>query len=199
MKKYDNICKSIHLPVQSGNARVLELMNRTYDRAWYLDRVRAIREILGEECGISSDMIAGFCTETEAEHQDTLSLMEQVKFDFSYMYFYSERPGTLAAKKYPDDIPLETKKSRLAEIIDKQSELSLERNRLDVGKEQVILIDGASKKSGDELRGRNSANKVVIVTSEGLQQGDYVRVKITGSSRGTLFGSVLEINPSNIA
>jgi tRNA-2-methylthio-N6-dimethylallyladenosine synthase len=199
IKKYDNICNYIHLPAQSGNDRVLELMNRTYTRAWYLDRVRAIREILGEECGISSDMIAGFCSETEAEHQDTLSLMELVKFDFSYMYFYSERPGTLAAKKYADDIPLETKKRRLAEIIDKQSELSIARNLLDVGQEQVILIDGASKKSGEELRGRNSANKVVIVTSEGLQQGDYVRVKITGSSRGTLFGTVLEINPSNIA
>ena len=199
IKKYDNICNYIHLPAQSGNDRVLELMNRTYTRAWYLDRVRAIREILGEECGISSDMIAGFCSETEAEHQDTLSLMELVKFDFSYMYFYSERPGTLAAKKYPDDIPLETKKRRLAEVIDKQSELSIARNLLDVGQEQVILIDGASKKSGEELRGRNSANKVVIVTSEGLQQGDYVRVKITGSSRGTLFGTVLEINPSNLA
>jgi tRNA-2-methylthio-N6-dimethylallyladenosine synthase len=199
IKKYDNICNYIHLPAQSGNDRVLELMNRTYTRAWYLDRVRAIREILGEECGISSDMIAGFCSETEDEHQDTLSLMELVKFDFSYMYFYSERPGTLAAKKYPDDIPLETKKRRLAEVIDKQSELSIARNLLDVGQEQVILIDGASKKSGEELRGRNSANKVVIVTSEGLQQGDYVRVKITGSSRGTLFGTVLEINPSNLA
>jgi tRNA-2-methylthio-N6-dimethylallyladenosine synthase len=199
IKKYANICNYIHLPAQSGNDRVLELMNRTYTRAWYLDRVRAIREILGEECGISSDMIAGFCSETEAEHQDTLSLMELVKFDFSYMYFYSERPGTLAAKKYPDDIPLETKKRRLAEVIDKQSELSIARNLLDVGQEQVILIDGSSKKSGEELRGRNSANKVVIVTSEGLQQGDYVRVKITGSSRGTLFGSILEINPSNLA
>ena len=199
IKKYANICNYIHLPAQSGNDRVLELMNRTYTRTWYLDRVRAIREILGEDCGISSDMIAGFCSETEDEHQDTLSLMDLVKYDFSYMFYYSERPGTLATKKYIDDIPLEIKKRRLAEIIDKQAELSTARNLLDVGQEQVILIDGASKKSAEELRGRNSANKVVIVTSEGLKLGDYVRVKITESSRGTLFGTVLEINPSSIA
>ncbi len=196
IKKYDNICKYIHLPVQSGNSRVLELMNRTYDRAWYMDRVRAIREILGEECGISSDMIAGFCSETEEEHQDTLSLMDFVKYDFSYMFYYSERPGTLAAKKYADDIPLEIKKRRLAEIIEKQSQISHERNRLDLGKEQIILIEGTSKKSTSELRGRNSANKMVIIPGEGLKLGDYVRVKITECSPATLFGEVLEINPS---
>ena len=198
IKKYDNICKYIHLPVQSGNSRVLELMNRTYDRDWYLDRVRAIREILGEECGISSDMIAGFCSETEAEHQDTLSLMELVKYDFSYMFYYSERPGTLAAKKYADDIPLEIKKRRLAEIIEKQSQIAHERNRLDLGKEQVILIDGTSKKSANELKGRNSANKVVIVSGDGLKLGDYVRVRITECSPATLFGEVLEINPAQV-
>jgi tRNA-2-methylthio-N6-dimethylallyladenosine synthase len=198
IKKYDNICKYIHLPVQSGNSRVLEIMNRTYDRDWYLDRVRAIREILGEECGISSDMIAGFCSETEEEHQDTISLMELVKYDFSYMFYYSERPGTLAAKKYADDIPLETKKRRLAEIIEKQSQISHERNRLDLGKEQVILIEGTSKKSANELKGRNSANKVVIVSGNGLKLGDYVRVKITECSPATLFGEVLEINPAQV-
>lgn len=198
IKKYNNICKYIHLPVQSGNDRVLELMNRTYDRAWYLNRVRAIREILGEECGISSDMIAGFCTETEEEHQDTLSLMELVKYDFSYMFYYSERPGTLAAKKYADDIPLETKKRRLAEIIEKQSQIAHDRNRLDLGKEQIILIDGTSKKSSAELKGRNSANKVVIVSGKGLKLGDYVRVKITECSPATLFGDVLEINPVQV-
>ena len=196
MKKYDNICKYIHLPVQSGNSRVLELMNRTYDREWYLDRVKAIREILGEECGISSDMIAGFCTETEEEHRDTLSLMDLVQYDFSYMFFYSERPGTLAAKKYADDIPLEVKKRRLAEIIEKQNQLSYQRNQLDLGKEQVILIEGTSKKSKNELKGRNSANKVVIVPAEGLNLGDYVKVKITQCSPATLFGEVLEINPA---
>jgi tRNA-2-methylthio-N6-dimethylallyladenosine synthase len=196
MKKYDNICKYIHLPVQSGNSRVLELMNRTYDREWYLDRVRAIREILGEECGISSDMIAGFCTETEEEHQDTLSLMDIVQYDFSYMFYYSERPGTLAAKKFEDDIPLEIKKRRLAEIIEKQSLLSNERNKLDLGKEQLILIEGTAKKSDQQLKGRNSANKVVIIPAGKAKKGDYVTVKITDCSPATLFGEVLEINPA---
>lgn len=196
MKKYDNICKYIHLPVQSGNSRVLDLMNRTYDREWYLDRVKAIREILGEECGISSDMIAGFCTETEEEHQDTITLMDIVKYDFSYMFYYSERPGTLAAKKYTDDIPLDVKKRRLNEIIEKQTQLSLERNKMDIGKEQIILIEGTSKKSALELKGRNSANKVVIVPSEGLKLGDYVKVKIKDCTAATLFGEVLEINPA---
>ncbi len=191
MKKYDNICKYIHLPVQSGNSRVLELMNRTYDREWYLERVSKIREILGEECGISSDMIAGFCTETEAEHQDTLTLMDIVKYDFSYMFFYSERPGTLAAKKFEDDIPLETKKRRLAEIIDKQNTISLERNKLDLGKIQEILIEGTSKRSELQLRGRNSANKVVIIPNNQYQKGDYVKVKITECSPATLFGEVV--------
>lgn len=192
MKKYDNICKYIHLPVQSGNSRVLELMNRTYDRPWYLDRVRAIREILGEECGISSDMIAGFCSETEEEHQDTLSLMDIVKYDFSYMFYYSERPGTLAAKKYADDIPLDIKKRRLAEIIEKQHELSFERNKLDVGKIQEILIEGTSKRSEEQLKGRNSANKVVIITNDGtLKKGDYVQVLIRDCSPATLFGEVI--------
>jgi tRNA-2-methylthio-N6-dimethylallyladenosine synthase len=195
MKKYDNICKYIHLPVQSGNSRVLDLMNRTYDRDWYLDRVKAIREILGEECGISSDMIAGFCTETEEEHQDTLSLMDIVEYDFSYMFYYSERPGTLAAKKYEDDIPLDIKKRRLAEIIEKQNQLSHKRNKLDLGKEQIILIEGFSKKSQSEFKGRNSANKVVIVPAAGLKMGDYVKVKIVDCSAATLFGEVLEINP----
>ncbi|HAH35920.1 MAG TPA: tRNA (N6-isopentenyl adenosine(37)-C2)-methylthiotransferase MiaB, partial [Algoriphagus sp.] len=196
IKKHDNICKYIHLPVQSGNSRVLELMNRTYDREWYLNRVQAIREILGEECGISSDMIAGFCTETEEEHQDTLTMMDIVKYDFSYMFYYSERPGTLAAKKYEDDIPLDVKKRRLAEIISKQSQISFERNKLDLGKEQIILIEGTSKKSQDELKGRNSANKVVIVPAAGLKIGDYVKVKITDCSPATLFGEVLEVNPN---
>lgn len=195
MKKYNNICKYIHLPVQSGNSRILEMMNRTYDREWYLGRVSKIREILGEECGISSDMITGFCSETEEEHQDTLTLMDIVKYDFSYMFFYSERPGTLAAKKYVDDVPLEIKKRRLAEVISKQSKLSHERNKLDIGKEQVILLEGASKKSADELKGRNSANKVVIVPAGNYTKGDYLKVKITDCTPATLFGKVLEINP----
>ncbi|AFL85926.1 tRNA-N(6)-(isopentenyl)adenosine-37 thiotransferase enzyme MiaB [Belliella baltica DSM 15883] len=191
MKKYDNICNYIHLPVQSGNSRVLEMMNRTYDRAWYLERVSKIREILGEECGISSDMITGFCSETEEEHQDTLTLMDIVKYDFSYMFYYSERPGTLAAKKYVDDIPLEVKKRRLNDIIQKQSQLSEERNKLDVGKIQEILIEGASKRSEEQLRGRNSANKMVIVNKGNLKKGDYALVKITDCTPATLFGEVI--------
>ncbi|MEB2779881.1 tRNA (N6-isopentenyl adenosine(37)-C2)-methylthiotransferase MiaB [Algoriphagus sp. C2-6-M1] len=197
MKKYDNICKYIHLPAQSGNSRVLEMMNRTYDREWYLERVSKIREILGEECGISSDMITGFCSESEDEHQDTLSLMDIVKFDFSYMFFYSERPGTLAAKKYADDIPLEVKKRRLAEVIKKQSATSLERNKLDLGKEQIMLVEGASKKSADDFKGRNSANKVVIVPAGNYGKGDYLKVKITDCTPATLFGEVIEINPKH--
>ncbi|SNS20720.1 tRNA-i(6)A37 thiotransferase enzyme MiaB [Belliella buryatensis] len=191
MKKYDNICKYIHLPVQSGNSRVLDLMNRTYDRDWYLERVAKIREILGEECGISSDMIAGFCTETEEEHKDTLTMMDIVKYDFSYMFYYSERPGTLAAKKYKDDIPLDVKKRRLNEIIEKQNKLSEERNKLDVGKIQQILIEGESKRSTEQLKGRNSANKVVIIDKGNFKKGDYVTVKITDCTPATLFGEVV--------
>jgi len=191
MKAHDNICKYIHLPAQSGNSRILDLMNRTYDRAWYINRVDAIRAILGDECGISSDMIAGFCTETEEEHKDTLSLMDYVRYDFSYMFFYSERPGTLAAKKLVDDISMETKKRRLQEIIDKQRELSLERNKLDVGKTYRVLIEGQSKKSTDHLQGRNSANKVVVFPAEGKQKGLYVDVVITNCSGGTLLGQIV--------
>lgn len=191
IKKYDNICKYIHLPVQSGNSRVLELMNRTYNRDWYLERVDKIREILGEECGISSDMITGFCTETEEEHKETLTLMDIVKFDFSYMFFYSERPGTLAAKKFADDIPLEVKKRRLAEIIEKQSQLSFERNKLDLGKVQKILIEGTSKRSKEQLKGKNTANKVVIIPGGPYQKGAYVMVRITDCSPATLFGEVV--------
>jgi tRNA-2-methylthio-N6-dimethylallyladenosine synthase len=173
-------------------------MNRTYDRKWYLERVSKIREILGEECGISSDMITGFCSETEEEHQDTLTLMGLVKYDFSYMYYYSERPGTLAAKKYADDIPLEVKKRRLAEVITKQSEIAFERNKLDLGKEQVILLEGTSKKSDFDLKGRNSANKMVIVPNGDYKKGDYLKVRIIDCTPATLFGEVLEVNPAQL-
>lgn len=192
MKKYDNICKYIHLPAQSGNSRVLALMNRTYSREWYINRVDAIRKILGEECGISSDMIAGFCSETEEEHQDTLSLMDYVRYDFSYMFFYSERPGTLAEKKYEDDIPLEVKKRRLSEIMARQKELSIARNQLDVGKVQKVLIEGFSKRSKEDLQGRNSANKVVIFPKREFKPGQYVWVKINDCSAATLFGEVVQ-------
>lgn len=192
MKKYDNICKYIHLPVQSGNSRVLELMNRTYDREWYMNRVNAIRDILGEECGISSDMIAGFCSETEEEHQDTLSMMDFVQYDYSYMFFYSERPGTLAARKLEDDIPLEVKKRRLAEIIDKQRETSLNRNKLDIGKVHRVLVEGISKKSDSELMGRNDQNKVVVFAKKHFQPGQYVNVFVNDCSVGTLFGEAID-------
>jgi tRNA-2-methylthio-N6-dimethylallyladenosine synthase len=186
--KYENICDYIHLPAQSGNSRILEMMNRGYTREWYLQRVAKIREILGEDCGLSSDMITGFCSENEDEHRDTLSLMELVGYDYSYMFHYSERPGTLAAKKFRDDVPLEVKKRRLDEIIKMQSRLSLSRNLLDIGKIQKVLIEGTSKKSTDHLQGRNSANKVVVFPGENKKKGEYVHVLIESCTGGTLIG-----------
>ncbi|WP_339792316.1 tRNA (N6-isopentenyl adenosine(37)-C2)-methylthiotransferase MiaB [uncultured Imperialibacter sp.] len=192
MKKYDNICKYIHLPVQSGSSAVLDRMNRTYDREWYINRVDAIRRILGEDCGISSDMIAGFCNETEEEHQDTLSLMDYVIYDFAYMFYYSERPGTLAAKKYADDIPLEVKKRRLQEIIDKQRLHALERNQRELNKVHTVLIEGASKKSELHLQGRNSANKVIVFPKEHFKKGQYVEVLVKECTGGTLLGEAVK-------
>ncbi len=191
MKKYDNICKSIHLPAQSGNSRILKLMNRTYDREWYINRVDAIRNILGESCAISCDMITGFCTETEEEHKDTLSLMDYVKYDFSYMFFYSERPGTLAEKKHEDDIPLEVKKRRLSEVIERQHTHAQQRNNLDLGKTYEVLIEGHSKRSVEQLQGRTSGNKVVIFPAANAKKGDYVQVKIEKCTSATLFGSIV--------
>ena len=191
MKKYDNICKYIHLPAQSGNSRVLEMMNRTYDRAWYINKVNAIRNILGIECGISSDFITGFCSETEEEHQDTITLMDYVKYDFSYMFYYSERPGTLAEKKYEDDIPLNIKKRRLSEIISRQQAHSFERNQLDIGKTFEVLIEGHSKRSKEQLQGRNTANKVVIFDAGDYKKGQYVSVKIHDCTAATLFGKIV--------
>ncbi len=192
MKKYENICKSIHLPVQSGNSRILKLMNRTYDREWYLERVAAIRRILGDTCAISSDMITGFCTETEEEHQDTLSIIDLVEYDYAYTFFYSERPATPAEKKLADDIPLETKKRRLEEVIAVQRAMSYKRNLLDVGKVHKILVDGFSKKSEDFLQGKTSQNKVVIFAKKRHQKGDYVNVLVTNCSGGTLLGESVE-------
>ncbi|MTI20127.1 tRNA (N6-isopentenyl adenosine(37)-C2)-methylthiotransferase MiaB [Fulvivirga sp. RKSG066] len=192
MKKYENICNYIHLPAQSGNSRVLKLMNRTYTRDWYINRVDAIRDIIGEDCGISSDMIAGFCSETEEEHQETLTLMDYVKYDFSYMFFYSERPGTLAAKKYEDDIPLEVKKRRLSEIINKQQGHALERNKRDIGKVHQVLIEGTSKRSEDDLQGRNTANKVVIFPKKHYSKGQYVNVLVEDCTAATLFGKIVD-------
>lgn len=191
MARYDNICNYIHLPVQSGNSRILELMNRGYTREWYLSKINSIREILGDDCGISSDMITGFCTETEEEHQETLTLMDEVEYDFSYMFFYSERPGTLAAKKFKDDIDIDVKKRRLQEIINKQNEHSLKRNQHDVGKTFKVLIEGNSKRSEAQMQGRNSANKVVVFEAPGRKKGEYVDVKITACTGGTLLGQIV--------
>jgi tRNA-2-methylthio-N6-dimethylallyladenosine synthase len=191
IKKYDNICNYIHLPAQSGSSRILDLMNRTYDREWYLERITKIREIIGEDCGISHDLISGFCTETEEDHQETLSLMEAVKFDFGYMFSYSERPGTPAAKKFTDDIPLEIKNRRLTEIIDAQGRHSLERNLADIGSISRVLIDSISKKSDQQLSGRNDQNKMVVIDRGNYNIGDYVNVLITEANRATLKGTVI--------
>jgi tRNA-2-methylthio-N6-dimethylallyladenosine synthase len=196
--RHDNICKYIHLPIQSGNTRILDLMNRGYTREWYLERVRKIKEILGDDCGISADMITGFCSETEEEHQDTLTLMDEVQFDFAYMFYYSERPGTLAAKKFADDIPLDTKKRRLDEIIVKQREHSRIRNTMDVGKTQRILIEGFSKRSDEDLQGRNSANKVVVFPKENFKKGQYVYVKVGECTGGTLVGKAVSSSADTI-
>ena len=190
--KYANICKYIHLPVQSGNTRILQLMNRTYTREWYIAKIDQIRQII-PGCGISSDIIAGFCTETEEDHRDTLSLMEYSRYDLSYMYFYSERPGTLAARRYTDDIPEETKKRRLQEIVSLQNRLSLESNQRDLGKTFEVLIENESKKSDQDWMGRSSHNKVIVFPKEnhGYTKGDYVWVKINSCTQGTLLGTAV--------
>ena len=188
MAAYDNICNYIHLPVQSGNSRVLKLMNRTYDRAWYKERVESIYRII-PDCAISSDIIAGFCTETEDEHQETLSMIEWADYSMSYMFYYSERPGTLAARKYEDDIPLEVKKRRLNEIIRLQNHVSLQHNKRDIGKTFKVLIEGDSKKSNDDWKGRNSQNKMIVFKKEeGTKAGDYVLVKVNDATSATLKG-----------
>lgn len=190
--RYENICNYIHLPVQSGNTRVLQLMNRTYTREWYMAKVDQIRRII-PGCGISSDVIAGFCTETEEEHQDTLSIMAYSKYDMSYMYFYSERPGTLAARRYTDDIPEEVKKRRLQEIVDLQGKLSFESNKKDVGNTFKALIEGESKRSNNDWKGRSSENKMIVFPkgNAGLKAGDYALVKITGFTQATLLGEIV--------
>ncbi len=191
IKKYENICNYIHLPVQSGNSRVLELMNRTYDREWYENKVNRIYEVL-PECAISSDFITGFCTETEEEHQDSLSIIKYANYSMSYMFYYSERPGTLAARKYEDDIPLEVKKRRLSDIIRIQSHVSLKHNQKDIGQIFKVLIEGDSKKSNKDFKGRNTQNKMTIFPKkEGLKAGDYVNVKVTSVTSATLKGEIV--------
>lgn len=192
MAAHENICKYIHLPVQSGSTRILQLMNRTYTREWYAAKVDRIRDIL-PGCGISSDIIAGFCTEEERDHKDTLSIMEYSKYDMSYMFFYSERPGTLAQRRYKDDVPEDVKKRRLQEIVELQNKLSLESNRRDVGNIFQVLIEGESKRSADDWMGRSSQNKVIVFPKQGteLKKGDYVNVRITGCTQATLLGEAL--------
>jgi tRNA-2-methylthio-N6-dimethylallyladenosine synthase len=189
--KYENICNYIHLPVQSGSSRVLQLMNRTYSREWYIAKVNRIKEII-PGCGLSTDMITGFCTETEEDHQESLSLMRYCQYDLAYMYFYSERPGTLAARRFKDDIPEDVKKRRLQEMIDLHRIQSLHSMQRDVGKTYKVLIEGNSKKDENELQGRTDHNKVVIFPKGNLKKGEYVMVKIDRCTAGTLFGQVAD-------
>lgn len=189
--KYDNVCNYIHLPVQSGNSRVLELMNRTYDREWYLERVDAIRRII-PDCAISTDVITGFCTETEEDHQDTLSIMDYVKYDYAYMFAYSERPGTLAAKRYADDVPEDVKKRRLTEVVERQREHSLLRLQASVGKTHTVLIEGFSKRSDSDYCGRNDQNAMVVFPVDTRYKvGDYVTVLGERCTSATLIGRIV--------
>ena len=190
MARHENICKHIHLPVQSGSDRLLEKMRRRYTSEWYLERVRRIREVL-PGCGITTDVIAGFCSETEEDHQQTLDLFRKVGFDYAYMFYYSERPGTLAARHYPDDVPLDVKTRRLNEIIALQNELSLKSNQNDVGKTFRVLVEGPSKKNPEELCGRSGSNKMCVFPGGGHKAGDYVDVKVLSCTSATLIGELV--------
>ena len=190
MARYDNICNHIHLPVQSGSDRLLEKMRRRYTAEWYLERVAMIREVL-PGCGITTDVIAGFCSETEEDHQQTLELFRKVGFDYAYMFYYSERPGTLAARHYPDDVPLDVKTRRLNEIIALQSELSLKSNQNDIGKTFRVLVEGPSKKNPEELCGRSGSNKMCVFPGKGHKAGDYVDVKVLSCTSATLIGELV--------
>lgn len=190
IRDYKNVANHIHFPAQSGNSRVLELMNRTYTREWYIAKVDRIKEVI-PNCGVSCDIIAGFCSETDDEHKDTLSLMEYCQFDFSYMYTYSERPGTMAARKYEDDVPDEVKSKRLTEIINVQHAISKAKNAARVGEIHNVLIESVSKKSKDEWKGRNEQNIIVIFPKGDTNIGDFVKVKIVSSSTTTLKGEIV--------
>ncbi|RUA12950.1 MAG: tRNA (N6-isopentenyl adenosine(37)-C2)-methylthiotransferase MiaB [Flavobacteriia bacterium] len=196
MAKYENICKYIHLPVQSGSNRILKAMNRLHTREEYFELIDNIKKII-PDCAISQDMITGFPTETEEDHQDTLSLMEYVKYDFGFMFAYSERPGTLAERKMEDDVPEETKKRRLTEIIDAQQRHSHYRTQEHVGKTEEVLIEGTSKKSDDHWMGRNSQNTVVVFPKEHYKVGDFVNVKINECTSATLIGEAIEYSKNN--
>lgn len=190
MAKYENICNYIHLPIQSGSTRILQLMNRTYTREWYMKKVDRIREIL-PDCGLSTDIITGFCTETEEDHQDTLSMMNYARYDLAYMFFYSERPGTLAARRYQDDVPEDVKKRRLAEVVELHRRQALESMQKDLGKTFRVLIEGTSKRSENDLFGRNDQNKVIVFPKEQYQKGQYVHVKVEDCTAATLIGKVV--------
>jgi tRNA-2-methylthio-N6-dimethylallyladenosine synthase len=193
MKKYNNICNYIHFPLQSGNSRVLKLMNRTYDADWFKQRIQKIREVI-PDCGISTDAIVGFCSETEDEFKDTLDMFRYSQFDFAYMYAYSERPGTMAARKYADDIAAEDKSRRLQELIDLQNSISIEKNKRYIGTEQIVLVEGESKKSEADLKGRNDQNVTVIFPKQnGIGKGSYVKVKIERSTQTSLIGNVVVV------
>ena len=185
MARHENICRHIHLPVQSGSSIMLEKMRRKYDREWYLERVDKIRSVM-PDCGITTDVIAGFCGETEQDHQDTLTLMEKVVFDSAFMFAYSERPGTLASKKYPDDIPYEVKTARLNEIIALQGRMSLKSNEKEIGKVMKVLVEGPSKKNPAELCGRAGSNKMCVFPSLGEKPGDYCEVRVVSVTSATL-------------
>ncbi len=185
MAKHENICRHIHLPVQSGSSAMLEKMRRKYDREWYLERVDKIRSVM-PDCGITTDVIAGFCGETEQDHQDTLTLMEKVVFDSAFMFAYSERPGTLASKVYPDDIPYEVKTARLNEIIALQGRMSLKSNEKEIGKVMKVLVEGPSKKNPEELCGRAGSNKMCVFPSKGEKPGDYCEVEVVSVTSATL-------------
>lgn len=191
MASYPNICRSIHLPAQSGSSVMLERMNRKYTREWYLDRMEAIKKFI-PDCSITTDLIAGFCGETEEDHQQTLSLMREVGYDFAYMFKYSERPDTKAAETMEDNVPEDVKTRRLNEIIALQNELSLENNKRDVGKTFEVLVEGVSKKRNDQLFGRTSQNKVVVFDKKGYGIGDFVEVLIKNCTSATLIGETLE-------
>ena len=191
ISKYPNLCKHIHLPVQSGSSRILKLMNRKYTREWYLERIALIRKHI-PDCGISTDMFTGFHSETEEDHQETLSLMREVGYDSAFMFKYSERKGTYASKNLPDDVPEEVKLRRLQEMIDLQMELSLQSNKNDIGKEFEVLVEGYSKRSREQLSGRTSQNKVVLFDNQGQKVGDLVRVRIKDASAITLFGDIVQ-------
>ncbi len=190
MVKYNNICNYIHLPAQSGNSRVLDLMSRNYTREWYMGKIQMIREII-PNCGISCDIISGFCTETEEEHQDTITLINEAKFDFSYMYKYSERPGTPAAKKLSDDVPEEVKSRRLTEIIKTQNAMSLAKNSARIGSIVEVLIEGNSKKSENDWMGRSDENVVVVFPKGNEQKGDLIKVLVERATVTTLIGKTL--------